>query len=170
MILGWVLLWFGVAMGQEVGQVCAPCHTEQVDELKTHKHFAKSVGCEICHGTSQQHRNAVGATAPDKVAAPDEVPALCGACHVAQRKDYESSKHGKIVLARSKTKAANCATCHGVHGPRNAVAMLRQCDRCHASLPASCKREAATGSAKLICATCHDGHKLSRMNPATPAR
>lgn len=144
-----------IAFGQEVGKQCLPCHTDQIDDLKKHKHFAKSVACEVCHGTSENHRKAVGAAPPDRVAASDEVPALCGSCHVAQRKEYATSKHGALVLARSEKKAASCTTCHGVHAPRDGVAMKRQCDRCHESLPAACKQEKP-------CATCHQPHTLRR--------
>jgi hypothetical protein len=150
------------ALGQPAGKQCLPCHSEHVDDLKTHKHAAKQVGCEVCHGPSQVHRNAVGAAAPDRVAAPDEVPALCGGCHVEQRKEYDSSKHGKLVLAKSKTRAANCGTCHGVHSVRGAAAMKKQCDRCHAPLPAACKVTSPVAADKLVCTACHSPHLLAR--------
>jgi hypothetical protein len=146
---------------QEVGKQCLSCHIEYVEDLRSHKHAAKGISCEVCHGDSQQHRNAVGATSPDRVAAPDEVPALCGGCHVPQGKLYATSAHGKLVLSSSKTRAANCGTCHGVHALRNAVAMKRQCDRCHAELPAACKKGTA-GESKLVCASCHNPHTLKR--------
>jgi len=157
-----LLLAVGFAVqAQEGAKVCAACHTDPFEELQTHKHFAKSVSCDTCHGTSQQHRNAVGATPPDKVAAPEQQPALCGTCHPAQRKPYEGSKHGQLVLAKSRTRAASCGTCHGVHSARNAVAMQRQCERCHASLPAACKKESGEAG-KLVCAGCHEPHGLTR--------
>lgn len=157
------LLWFaGMAGAQEVGKLCLSCHTEYVDELKTHKHASKNISCEVCHGESKPHRNAIGATSPDRVAAPDEVPALCGSCHPAQRKSYEAGKHGVVLRAQSKVKTANCGTCHGVHGPRNAVSMERQCARCHAELPASCKKPVTVEAGKLRCAGCHDPHTAKR--------
>lgn len=157
-----LVLWIAAAFGQEIGKQCLPCHSEHVGDLKTHKHAARQVGCEVCHGPSQVHRNAVGAAAPDRVAAPEEVPALCGGCHVQQRKEYEGSKHGKLVLARSKTRAANCGTCHGVHSLRDASAMKKQCDRCHASLPAACTSTPQGTAGKLVCASCHSPHLLAR--------
>ncbi|MCZ2152192.1 MAG: hypothetical protein LC126_30995 [Bryobacterales bacterium] len=164
-MIGLLLLIISSLSAQETGRLCAPCHAEYVADLKTHKHFAKGIGCEVCHGSSQQHRNAAGATAPDRVAAPDEVPALCGGCHTAQRKEYEPSKHGVLVLARSKTRAANCGTCHGVHSPRTAAAMERQCARCHASLPDACRKPVTVASGRLRCAVCHAPHTLARLTP-----
>ncbi len=157
LVLGFVLH----APAQEIAKACAACHTDQFEELQTHKHFSKSVFCDTCHGTSEQHRNAVGATPPDKVAAPEAQPGLCGTCHPAQRKPYEGSKHGVLVLAKSKTRAASCGTCHGVHSARNAGGMLRQCERCHAELPAACKKEGGEAG-KLVCAGCHEPHGLGR--------
>lgn len=163
-----MMLWAAVLLlwplaAQEGGKVCGACHIEHVNEWRTHKHAAKNVVCEVCHGPSQAHRNALGATAPDRVAAPDEVPELCGSCHAPQRKAYEPSKHGKLVLARSKTRAANCATCHGVHSLRDAAQMKRQCDRCHATLPAACQRKVESAAAKLVCNSCHDPHTLAHQ-------
>lgn len=142
-------------------QPCAPCHSEQIEEVASHKHGSKGVACAVCHGASQKHREAVGAAPPDQVAAPNEVPALCGTCHAGQRKVYSESKHGKLVLALSKTRAANCATCHGVHSARWAAAMERQCARCHAELPASCKAKPARVNARLSCGGCHNPHSLA---------
>lgn len=162
MILALLLAGLLPAAAQEVGKLCASCHTEHVEDLKSHKHAAKNISCEVCHGESQPHRNAVGATSPDRVAAPGEVPALCGSCHATQLKVYSASKHGKVVLAQGRTRAAQCSTCHGAHAPRTAVSMKRQCDRCHAELPAACKQPVTVAAGKLGCASCHDPHTLAR--------
>ncbi|MGH9720483.1 MAG: cytochrome c3 family protein [Bryobacteraceae bacterium] len=143
--------------GQKVHELCAPCHAEQVADFYSHTHFQKGLSCDVCHGASVKHRTSTGAVAPDRVAAPDEAPALCGACHTAQGKEYSASQHGKLVLARSKTRAANCATCHGVHNARAARAMLQQCQKCHATLPAS--HPALTAGS--TCFGCHSKHTLA---------
>ncbi len=157
-----ILLVWSATVSAQVGRNCLPCHNEQVEDVRAHKHGAAGVACEVCHGASQKHRDAIGAAAPDKVAGPDDVPALCGGCHVQQGKDYGASKHGKIVSAKTEKRAANCATCHGVHAARNAVAMKRQCDRCHASLPEACSRGSAAAAGKLACASCHPPHTLRK--------
>ncbi len=130
---------------------CAPCHAEQIADVAAHKHGAKGVTCAVCHGASEKHRNATGAVPPDRVAAPDEVPALCGTCHTEQKKDYLTSKHAKLVLERAKVKSANCATCHGVHAMQRAEA---RCARCHTALPATC----TTGTS---CSSCHAKHTMA---------
>jgi hypothetical protein len=117
---------------QPLHERCSACHSEQAADFQTHTHFNKSLSCDICHGRSEKHMKAVGAAPPDRVAAPDEVPALCGPCHAGQHKDYLPTAHAKLVLARSEKRAPNCSSCHGHHAPRAAKSM---CGRCHARLP-----------------------------------
>jgi Cytochrome c3 len=155
-----LLLAAAPVWSQKTHELCASCHTEQVEAFLTHPHAGKGLSCDNCHGKSEKHRLAAGAASPDRVAAPDEVPGLCGACHIEQRKQYEQSKHGRLVLAQSKTKAANCETCHGVHSQRDAAAVVKQCQKCHASLPESCKASPAVHTAKVECMSCHAKHTL----------
>jgi hypothetical protein len=144
------------ALAQKTHEICASCHAEQVADFQTHPHFQKGLSCDACHGESVRHRTSTGAVPPDRVAAPDEVPALCGGCHAAEQKEYLASAHGKLVMARSKTRAANCATCHGVHNLRTARQTQVQCGRCHATLVAAHPAVAAGTS----CMSCHAKHTL----------
>ena len=144
-------LWLALAMAAYGAEPCAPCHNEQIADVGAHKHGAKSVTCAVCHGASEKHRNATGAAPPDRVAAPDEVPALCGTCHVEQKSAYLTSKHARLVMERAKVRSANCVTCHGVHAMQRAEA---RCARCHTSLPALCK-------AGTSCSTCHAKHSMT---------
>jgi hypothetical protein len=157
LVLATVLLAAG-GFAQKLHELCAACHNQHFEDFQTHKHFEKGASCDACHGPSQGHREATGGKPPDRVAGPVEQPALCGACHPGQRKGYEASKHGKIVLARSG-RAAACTTCHGTHAVRRPAAMAQQCARCHQTLPESCKAAPAV-AAKLACAGCHDAHTL----------
>ncbi len=157
-----VLLGLGVALAQDIGLRCTPCHSEHLADLKSHKHFAARVGCEVCHGSSQKHRDAVGGAAPDQVAAPEQVPALCGSCHEKALKEYTQSVHSSLVLAAGRVRAAGCGTCHGVHQSKSIAAMKQQCDRCHKDLPAACQTTGAVSRQKLICASCHNPHTLAR--------
>jgi hypothetical protein len=148
-------------VAQKTHEFCAPCHSEQVADFQTHKHFEKGLSCDACHGPSVKHRTSTGAVSPDRVAAPDEVPALCGGCHAPEQKEFLESKHGKLVMARSKVKAANCATCHGVHNLRTARQTQQQCLRCHATLSPTHPAVAATAA----CMSCHARHTLLAAKP-----
>ena len=151
-LLSELALW--PAAAQKPHEFCNACHQSQVADLQKHIHFVKGVDCDACHGASTKHRESTGNVPPDRVAAPDEVPALCGTCHSRERQDYASSKHGQLVAARAKVRSANCAHCHGVHAPRKGTAIQAACARCHASPPAACNRQAA-------CASCHAPHTFS---------
>jgi hypothetical protein len=149
------------AFGQKLDEVCGACHTEPAADFRSHAHFAKRLSCDACHGPSKAHRDATGHKPVDRVAAPSEQPQVCGTCHTGPRKAYESGSHGKLVAVRDSRRAAACTTCHGTHAPRAAAAMVRQCSRCHASLPAACS-ESPKVAARLRCAGCHEPHALVR--------
>ncbi len=141
--------------GQKLHEVCGACHTEPAEDFQSHTHFTKGLSCDACHGASKAHREATGHKPPDQVAGPADQPRVCGTCHAARRKEYESSKHGKLVLASAEKKAAACTTCHGTHLLRKPAAMLVQCNRCHEVLPQACQKTAP-------CASCHNPHTLAR--------
>lgn len=155
-----VLVWLVPALAQKTHEFCAPCHAEQVTDFQAHPHFQKGLNCDACHGSSVKHRTSTGAAPPDRVAAPDEVPALCGGCHAQQAKDYAITRHSKLVLEHAGVKAANCATCHGVHNLRTPAQIARQCERCHATVPSSCKAAPAKKAAAVSCMNCHATHTL----------
>jgi hypothetical protein len=155
-----VLLASG-GLAQKLHELCAACHSGPAEDFQGHTHFAKGLSCDACHGASKAHRDATGHKPPDRIAGPAEQPAVCGACHAAPRKSYESGQHGKLVLAREGKRAAACTTCHGTHSLRQPAAMGSQCQRCHASLPASCQKAPSAVTSKLICANCHDPHSLA---------
>jgi len=151
-----LLLCAWPVLAQKTHEFCAACHTEQVTDFQSHPHFQKNLSCDICHGASVKHRTSTGAAAPDRVAAPDEVPALCGTCHEAALKEYLTSKHAALLAQRAKVKTANCGGCHGVHGFRAAAQIERQCHRCHSSLPASHPK-----MQNASCTSCHAKHTLA---------
>ncbi|MEZ5353638.1 MAG: cytochrome c3 family protein [Bryobacteraceae bacterium] len=145
---------------QDLRELCGACHSEPASDFASHPHMERGLSCDACHGKSEAHRAATGHKPPDKIAGPSDQPQVCGACHPAERKSYESSTHGKLVLARDAKRAAACTTCHGTHALRSVAAMSRQCGRCHEALPESCKRPPAPTTSKLLCANCHDKHTL----------
>lgn len=145
--------------GAQVHQLCKPCHSEAAGDVESHPHFKKNVSCDACHGTSEKHRLAVGGAAPDKVATREQVPVLCGGCHVAERKSYDTSKHAAVLTAGAKS--AHCVTCHGNHALRPVAAMAARCQACHPSLPAACAAKPAV-AAKVSCAGCHPQHAFAK--------
>ena len=127
-------------------------------QFQSHKHSKSGLSCAACHGESVQHRDANGAIAVDKKAAPHEVPALCGGCHATQLKDYAAGKHGKLVMAKAEKQAANCGICHGVHSLRTAKQTQLQCNKCHATFSEGHPKFAAG----TLCWTCHQPHTLAQ--------
>lgn len=140
---------------------CAACHAESVADFKTHKHAASNMDCGICHGPSEKHRTSVGNVPPDQVAAPSEVSKLCGNCHLAEKQQYESSAHGRVYTSGKKVRTANCNTCHGHHALRPWAAQVENCQRCHTTLPASCKEKPTSVNARVSCMSCHARHTLT---------
>jgi hypothetical protein len=142
---------------------CKVCHGETVQDFLSHPHSEKGLDCDTCHGESVKHRSSQGHTEPDRIAAPHEVPALCGACHTGKgsstiQEQYSSSKHGQLVLAKARVRSPHCGTCHGVHSVRSPQGIEAQCKRCHTQLPASCAVAPASTKARVSCANCHTAH------------
>jgi hypothetical protein len=156
-----------------VQELCKACHSEITTDFLSHPHAKALLSCDTCHGESVRHRESGGGTAPDRVAAPDQVPALCGTCHdhaVANAtgpaatllSQYQSSKHGIFVAERSKVRAPHCTTCHGAHAPRAARAIQLSCTRCHQQLPQACSGEPPSQTSAVRCANCHAPHLFAR--------
>ena len=150
---------------------CKVCHVETVQDFLSHPHSEKGLDCDTCHGESVKHRSSQGHTEPDRIAAPHEVPALCGGCHAGKgsstiQEQYSSSKHGQLVLAKAKVRSPHCGTCHGVHSVRSPQGIEAQCRRCHTRLPASCAATPASTKARFSCANCHIAHLFAAKKEA----
>jgi hypothetical protein len=171
--LNFIMVWSGVlALGlltsparaeDKAHELCAVCHGETVQDFLTHPHSQKGLDCNSCHGESVKHRTSQGHSEPDRIAAPHEVPALCGRCHSGEAASsipaqYSESKHGKLVLAKSKVRAPHCGTCHGVHSVRSGKGMESQCQRCHSQLPVSCTATHTGSRSAVSCVRCHVPH------------
>ena len=142
---------------------CKVCHNETVQDFLAHPHSEKGLDCDTCHGQSIKHRNSQGETEPDRIAAPHEMPTLCGACHTGKgrttiQEEYASSKHGQLVLAKARVRSPHCGTCHGVHSLRLSAAIESRCRRCHTQLPAACAETPPSGRSRVACASCHAPH------------
>jgi hypothetical protein len=157
---------------QPVHELCKPCHSEITADFLSHPHAKAALSCDTCHGASVRHRESRGGADPDRVAAPDEVPALCGACHdqpadnaggggATLLSQFNSSKHGVFLAERSKVRAPHCATCHGEHRLRPARAIQLSCTRCHQQLPLACSGEPPSQASAVRCANCHTAHQFA---------
>ena len=160
MALIFLLITALTAFAQEPHR-CAACHEESVNDFKTHKHATSGIDCGICHGPSEKHRASVGNVPPDQVAAPAEVSKLCGNCHLAEKRQYESSAHSRVYLSGKKVRTANCNTCHGHHALRPWAQQAAGCQRCHTTLPASCKEKPLSVNVRAACMSCHSRHTLA---------
>lgn len=140
---------------------CAACHSDAVTDFKTHRHAASGLDCGVCHGPSEKHLTSVGNVPPDRVAAPAEVSKLCGNCHLAEKQQYEQSPHGRVYFNGKKVRTANCNTCHGHHALRPWTSMVANCQRCHTTLPESCRKPPISVNARVSCMSCHARHTLA---------
>jgi hypothetical protein len=145
------------AQNQPVHTLCSACHSEQVEDFLKHPHAAKALSCDACHGTSVKHRQASGGAPPDRVAGPQEVPGLCGTCHIPQKAQFDKSKHAAVLALAGRVRAPNCGTCHGVHVKNTPAQIDSRCARCHTQLPPSCKPD-------VRCVSCHDKHTNVRAS------
>lgn len=158
-----LLLCARFAADEKAREFCKVCHTETVQDFVTHPHSEKGMDCDSCHGESVKHRSSQGHTEPDRIAAPHEVPALCGGCHPGRGRttileQYSSSKHGTLVLSKARVLAPHCGTCHGVHSVWAPLEIEAQCKRCHTQLPASCAASPTSAKARVACVNCHSAH------------
>jgi predicted CXXCH cytochrome family protein len=124
-------------------------------------HFRRGLMCSGCHGgkpTDTEMSKEISARWPDKdVRHTDRtwIPQFCATCHADptfmrnfnpkmptdQLAKYQESKHGELLLKQKDSKAAQCVSCHGVHGIRAATSrqstihpqnVPQTCGNCHA--------------------------------------
>jgi predicted CXXCH cytochrome family protein len=121
-------------------------------------HFRRGLMCTGCHGgkaTDLEMTDEVGKDWPDKAMRPFWIPQFCAHCHADpsfmrnfnpsmptdQYAKYKESRHGELLLKQKDRKAAQCVSCHGLHGIRGpksrnstvfAQTIPETCGRCHA--------------------------------------
>lgn len=124
-------------------------------------HFRHNLSCAGCHGgdptgdMAHEHPDEWPAEHDDRVADPKWVPEFCSRCHsdvklmgsfnpgmaTDQFSKYKDSHHGRALLEGGNTRAAQCVSCHGVHGiqsasnPASTVSAKNvpdTCGKCHA--------------------------------------
>ncbi len=125
-------------------------------------HFRKGLSCAGCHGGSPsdtEMSDEIYERWPDSSVRKKDrtwIPGFCGRCHsdpafmrgfnpglpTDQLAKYRTSKHGQLLLGKGDSKAAQCVSCHGVHGiqrsnsrksPTNKMNIPATCGKCHAN-------------------------------------
>jgi len=132
-----------------------------IREVVADVHIRGGLMCEGCHGgkaTDTEMTAEIGKRWPSsEVRHKDRswIPGFCASCHsssefmraynpslpVDQLLKYRTSKHGQLLLEKKDPKAAQCVSCHGVHGirPHDSTNSLvyrenipATCGKCHA--------------------------------------
>ena len=125
-------------------------------------HFRQSLSCAGCHGgspTDTEMSDEIYERWPDSSVRHKDrawIPEFCGRCHsnpafmrgfnpglpTDQLAKYRTSRHGELLLDKGDLKAAQCVSCHGVHGimrsnsrnsPTNKMNIPTTCGKCHAN-------------------------------------
>ena len=93
---------------------CYVCHLNYDGEELTQNHEIAGVGCETCHGVSEQHSaDEDGITPPEKMFAKDKIRPFCTTCHAKADIDYVD-EHKPLFDQASGDKHV-CTDCHGNH-------------------------------------------------------
>ena len=130
-------------------------------EIVSDVHFRGGLMCAGCHGgkpTDAEMSAEIGKRWPASDLRHKDrswIPEFCARCHsssefmrgynpslpVDQLLKYRTSKHGQLLLGKKDSKAAQCVSCHGVHGIRppdstNSLVYRENipatCGKCHA--------------------------------------
>lgn len=137
-----------------IPMMCSRCHpdvykkyTESIHWNAVKRGINAAPVCTDCHGV----HSILKPTNPQAKVFPENIPKTCASCHdsvkLAEKYNlplnrlstYENSFHG-IALKFGDLRAANCASCHGVHDilpssdPRSSINkanLPRTCGKCH---------------------------------------
>jgi predicted CXXCH cytochrome family protein len=138
-----------------------PLRHLDIREVVADVHVRGGLMCAGCHGgkpSDAEMSAEIGTRWPSsEVRRKDRswIPGFCARCHsssefmrsynpslpVDQLLKYRTSKHGQLLLEKKDSKAAQCVSCHGVHGirpPDSATSLVYRenipatCGRCHA--------------------------------------
>ena len=98
---------------------CYVCHVNYKSEDITKIHQKKAIGCEACHGMSDNHSSDEnGLTAPDRMFARDKITAYCTTCHSPDTL-RKVRKHRRFVFTDNLEIQKVCTDCHGTHRLEN---------------------------------------------------
>jgi hypothetical protein len=136
----------------------APSHMN-LREIVDDVHFRQGISCAGCHGgdptAALGHDHVKEWPEKDRATNREWIVAFCARCHsdpakmhdfnpalpTDQLAKFKDSPHGKTLLEKHDSRAAQCVSCHGVHGirpakdPQSKVYAQRvpeTCGACHA--------------------------------------
>lgn len=143
----------------------------------------KAPVCQDCHGTHLIQPHTVPASTINR----QNIPSLCGQCHIESYAVFRESVHGHALINQNNPDVPVCTNCHGEHnirGPKDpgstvfSTNISQSCSRCHAAVEIMSKygiksEQVATfqgsfhgvagkfGSRTVAnCASCHGYHDI----------
>jgi hypothetical protein len=96
---------------------CFVCHLNFSDDAMAVAHAKVGVGCEKCHGSSDDHASDEGNITPPQIMYPHEkIDASCKVCHPdPMERIVAGAKYCLHVLVTEEEKKKVCTDCHGTH-------------------------------------------------------
>jgi len=145
-----------------IPRTCATCHAqkfvmervgqstqefysyeESVHGRAVAKGSTRAAVCTDCHGVHEIRRASDDKSSIFKF----NVPATCAKCHESVKAEFVQSIHGQAI-AKGNSLAPVCTDCHGIHSIKS---------RLDPNSPVN-----AQNLARLTCARCHEGVRLSQ--------
>ncbi|NIN09965.1 MAG: hypothetical protein GTN62_00980 [Gemmatimonadales bacterium] len=189
--VAWSSVLQQAAIQADTAYGCIICHADKRRAFVLGVHSERGIRCEDCHGgnpaayeTSAAHRGRfVGI--PDKIATVQ----LCASCHsdpgqmrqyglaADQLAEFETSRHGQLLLRQGDTDAPTCTGCHDAHTilpaedarsnvhPTN---ILATCVRCHEDERLMAKYGLPTDQSERYRAGAHGIAVFEKRNFAAP--
>jgi hypothetical protein len=96
---------------------CYVCHLNFSDDVMAVNHAKYGVGCEKCHGSSDDHSSDEANITPPQIMYPREkIDASCKVCHPdPMERIVAGAKYCLQVLLTEEEKKKVCTDCHGIH-------------------------------------------------------
>lgn len=176
-------------------EICTDCHLNpkiagkynlpKADKIEAYKQsihgrgvlksgLLGSANCVSCHTA----HNVRPKTDPKSTIYRENIPKLCGTCHLGIFDEFQDSEHG-ILWAKKSPDGPGCVTCHGSHGILDPVTTEFQldvpnlCMKCH-KVQGPTYRDNFHGQVTqlgfLASATCKDCHTAHQNLPAKDPR
>jgi hypothetical protein len=170
---------------------CLACHADKRASFNQGVHSERGINCADCHGGDPSVTALPAAHRGRFVGAPDKVAtvSLCGSCHSnpnAMRQyglpsgmvaEFETSRHGVLLLQRHDHNAPTCTDCHDAHTIRRpddarstiyATNIPQTCGRCHEDKALMAQYGLPTDQVEKFTRSAHGIALLQKQNFAAP--